>query len=182
MGTNYDGEFAGRCRAGSDIAEHLPLLSDLASQCGHVTEFGVRSGNSTLAFLHGLARRGSGILESYDIEQHQCEFPTAPSGVSWNFTRADTSALGDIAPTSMLFIDSLHTMRHVAAELEHASSVERYLVFHDTTTFGGNKQGDNGEMGICPAIWDFLCSKEGNNWRVHMHNVRNNGLLVLKRA
>jgi hypothetical protein len=35
----------------SDINEHLQTLHDLASECDHVTEFGVRTALSTTAML-----------------------------------------------------------------------------------------------------------------------------------
>lgn len=181
MGTELDAAFAARCKPGSDISEHLPKISELASECGHVTEFGVRSGLSTTAILHGLAKRGSGTLKSYDIEQHHAEIPALPAGVAWQFELADTAKLAEIEPTYMLLIDSWHTAEHVAAELQHAHSVGRYLVFHDTTTFAGAGQGDGGGMGICPAIFNFLGTLEGRCWEVFYHNPNNNGLLVLRR-
>lgn len=181
MGTELDAAFAARCKPGSDISEHLPKISELASECAHVTEFGVRGGLSTTAILHGLAKRGTGTLKSYDIEQHSAPIPALPAGVAWRFELADTSKLAEIEPTDMLMLDSWHTAEQVAAELRHAPSVNRYLIFHDTTTFAGPGQGDGGGMGICPAIFDFLATPEGLWWHVCYHNVSNNGLLVLKR-
>lgn len=181
MGTELDAAFAARCKPGSDISEHLPKIAELAAECSHVTEFGVRSGLSTTAILHGLAKRGTGTLKSYDIEQHRAEIPALPAGVAWQFELADTAKLGDIEPTDMLMMDSLHTAEHVTEELKHAGSVGRYLVFHDTTTFAGAGQGDGGKMGICPAIFNFLATPEGLWWHVCHHNPNNNGLLVLKR-
>ena len=184
MGTAaLDRAFADRVGAGkSDISEHLALLSVLATECAHITEFGVRTGHSTIAFLHGLSIRRSGTLCSYDIEHHQVDLPELPVGIAWRFNCANTGELCDLEPTDMLFIDTWHTCDHVAAELSHASIVHRYIVFHDTTTFAGNGQGDGGGMGICPAIFDFLASDEGSRWAVRTHCINNNGLLVLKRV
>src|SRR5262245_5381518 len=50
------------CSTPSDINEHLPILSELAQRCDHVTEFGRRTGNSTIAFIHAQPKR----LVSYD--------------------------------------------------------------------------------------------------------------------
>lgn len=183
MGTDIlDREFARRCEEGSDISAHLPLLSELAKTCAHVTEFGVRRGNSTVALLHGLCRRGSGTLKSYDIDPHCVEgLPALPPGVGWQFELADTAKLCDIETTDMLFVDTWHTAEHVRAELTQAKNVNWYIALHDTTTFAGPRQGDGGGDGICVAIFDFLASKEGRNWTVHHHNAANNGMLVLRR-
>lgn len=183
MGNELYAAFAARCKPGSDISEHLPMIAELAAQCSHVTEFGVRGGLSTTAILYGLSLRGSGTLKSYDIEHHHAEIPELPRGVAWQFEKADTAKLSEIEPTDMLMLDSLHTAEHVAAELWHAVNVSRYIVFHDTTTFAGAGQGDGGAMGICPAIFNFLASAEGyREWLVFRHNPNNNGLLVLKRS
>jgi hypothetical protein len=39
------------CAKETDIFEHLPVLSNLTSQCKHVTELGVGWAQSTRAFL-----------------------------------------------------------------------------------------------------------------------------------
>ncbi len=103
-----------RCQAPSDINEHLPQLRALANECWHVTEFGTRTGNSTIALLAGLAdydwlEYGADMkptLVSYDINSAGVVPPE--SLASWQFNQADTSKLPDIAPTDMLFIDTLH--------------------------------------------------------------------------
>jgi len=61
---HLDHAFEERCRRPSDINEHLVTLRDLAANCAHVTEFGVRKGVSTFALLHGQPNR----LISYDIQ------------------------------------------------------------------------------------------------------------------
>lgn len=176
-------DFSARCRSGSDIHEHLPALSKLASQCTHVTEFGVRGGNSTIALLYGLCAGGQqSALYSYDQAPHGIEFsPPLPPEVSWRFVLADTSALPQIAPTDLLFIDTLHTCAQVAAELRHAPQVRKYLAFHDTVLFGWVDEAPGNGPGIMQAIFDFLGSAEGIHWYVVSHAPRNNGLLILAR-
>lgn len=175
-------DFSARCRSGSDIFEHLPGLSALAQNCTHVTEFGVRSGNSTIALLHGLANAGAGTLESYDRNPPDLNPPPAtPPFVSWVFHQADTSALPEIAPTDFLFIDTLHTADQVRAELRHAPQVKKYLAFHDTVLFGLHDESPGTGPGILQAIWEFLATEEGQKWFVAAHAPNNNGLLVLRR-
>lgn len=173
-----------RCASQSDINEHLPKLRFLAYYCRHITEFGTRSGNSTVAFLAGLSAiaedsGGACKLVSYDI---------APAGIvppeclcAWEFNQADTGNLKYIESTDMLFIDTLHDCAQVEAELKHAPSVRQYLVFHDTVLFGWREESTDGLPGIMQAILEFLATDEGHKWRVLTHDVNNCGLLVLCR-
>lgn len=55
-------EFVYACIIPGDINEHVPLLYGLAKDCNSVTEFGVRKGVSTRAFLYANTK-----LTSYDI-------------------------------------------------------------------------------------------------------------------
>lgn len=178
--TPIEREFEARASCASDINEHMPLLSHLASQCRHVTEFGVRSGNSTVALLHGLDAGGGGELVSYDINTAGLATPDCKS--TWTFNQADTSRLSPIAPTDMLFIDTLHDCAQVVEELKHADRVRKYIAFHDTVLFGCREESSNGAPGINHAIWLFLASDEGQKWRVRSHDWNNCGMLVLRRA
>lgn len=196
------GEGAGH----ADIIEHLPLLHYLATQCTHITEFGVRTGNSTVAFLAGLAaspttglRAEGAFLSNFKSDEDAARFYAAHTGVlqsydinppsihivagsaewaQWHFTQADTGQLPDIAPTDLLFIDTLHTAAQVEAELRHAARVGRFLVFHDTVLFG--EHGEIGQPGIMPAIEAFR--RAHPEWREFCHMRNCNGLLVLERT
>lgn len=177
--------YRARCASGSDINEHMPRLRELATQCDHVTEFGTRSGNSTIAFLAGLSARAedSGracVLESYDINAADVQPPACCA--KWEFHRADTRKLEVISETDLLFIDTLHDCEQVRAELMHAPKAKRWLVFHDTVLFGWREESTNGLPGIMQAILEFLATDEGHKWRVESHAVNNCGLLVLWRA
>lgn len=160
----------------SDINEHMDTLRSLAQRCEHITEFGVRTGNSTIALLMGL-EKSSGSLYSYDINLPRLVLPILPHNVVWQFTQADTGALSSIRQTELLFIDTLHTTNQVAAELQHAHKVSRYIVFHDTVLFGD--KGEQGQLGITHAIYSFLAGNP--DWQVSAHYPNNNGLLVLAR-
>lgn len=184
MSKSLQEEYATRCAQKSDINEHMPRLSALAEQCRVVVEFGVRYGNSTVAFLHGLnaAFRDANTeaeLHSFDIEKARIEPPDAP-GVEWIFTQADTAKLPSIPKCDMLFIDTAHTCEQVRAELRHAQRVSHYLVFHDTTLFGWSDEFGGGGPGIMQAIFDFMATQEGRRWYVAAHYPENNGLLVLR--
>jgi cephalosporin hydroxylase len=176
--------FDARRASPSDINEHMPLLRSLAAQCCHVTEFGTRSGNSTVAFLAGLdvsflENKMPTVLESYDIAPAAVQPPDCYT--NWQFHLADTGKLERINATDMLFIDTLHDCAQVAAELKHAPRVGSWLVFHDTVLFGWREESTNGLPGIMQAILEFMATKEGRKWRVWSHDVNNCGLLVLRR-
>lgn len=159
-----------------DIAGHIAVLALLASQCASIAEFGVRTGNSTVAFLHGLGVGGD--LYSYDINDPQLGFDPLEiyTEVRWHFTKCDTSKLETIPEVDMLFIDTLHTYDQVSAELVHSRSVGRYLVFHDTEL--NRDQGENGQ----PGIWSAILQVLKHDWRIMIHFTHCNGLTVLERV
>ena len=154
----------------SDISEHLGMLRALACSCSHITEFGVRSGNSTVAFLAGLPLGCR--LVSYD-----CQPPPFTATSAWTFHRARTDELADIEETDLLFFDTLHTYAQLRAELRHGNRADKWLVFHDTVTFG--TVGEDGGRGLMPAILEF--TEDNPQWRQFAACRHNNGLLVLER-
>lgn len=166
-------------RTTSDINEHLPMLYFLAQQCDHVTEFGVRTGASTLAFLHGLQGRPA-TLRSYDINDQYGvqELLSRWTRVEWTFSICSTVLISRIEPTDLLFVDTLHNYDQVRQELAlHGEAARRWIVFHDTETFGVT--GDDGGRGINQAIDEWLEAKP--EWRIVYRTHRNNGLTVIER-
>ena len=166
-------------RTATDINEHLPMLYYLAQQCDHVTEFGVRTGASTLAFLHGLQGRPA-TLRSYDInDQYGVQDSlTKWTRVEWTFSICSTLSITPIEPTDLLFVDTLHNYDQVRQELAlHGDAARRWIVFHDTETFG--TVGDDGGRGINQAITEWLEAKP--EWRIVYRTHRNNGLTVIER-
>ena len=144
------------CIVPSDINEHLPTLCKYASMCDHVTEFGVRSVISTFALLAGSPK----MMVSYDIEDICMDALEleAKGTVRFRFLQGDTTKI-TISPTDLLFIDTLHNYRQLNTELElHASKVGKYIIMHDTTTFGEIGESYKGlpEKGLWLAIEEFL--------------------------
>lgn len=178
-------------RSGLAIAPHLPRLRALASGFDLAVEFGVKGGSSSAALLLG-ARR----VISYDlVETAQARALERAAGGRWDY-RIQDSRLAPPEPCDLLFIDSLHTYAQCRAELErHADAVGRYLVFHDTLTFGSiGADGETGRhswtytpqasvprehLGIRPAI-DELMARD-SSWRVAAVYHDSHGLLVLER-
>lgn len=168
----------------SDIVEHVPTLHRLAKQCRHVTEFGTRSAVSTTALAYALPEK----LHCYDLdysdEARQVLTLAAEAGVAVAFHRSSVLE-SEIEPTDMLFIDTWHVFEQMEQELAlHAEKVRRYLVFHDTETFGRYGEPLAGEafgarVGIWPAIEEFLF--ESPSWSLTVKNPRCNGLTILTR-
>ena len=111
-------EFLRRCADGSDIHEHLPRLYEEACRPGvRVIELGVRSGNSTAAFLRAITEYG-GELWSVDIGRFRLpeEWFTIDG---WHQLIGDDLELVDQLPddVDVLFIDTSHTYDQTLAEL-----------------------------------------------------------------
>jgi hypothetical protein len=161
------------CKKPSDINEHLPVLYALAMNCHTITEFGVRTGNSTKAFLYAATRVIGPSLDSYNLRIEPSIkklFDKARSEGAWAFEHVGNSLEIDIAPTDMLLIDSWHEYDHLTKELErHHHKVGKYLVFHDTITYPN----------ILSAIIHFMILHP--EWEFHNHYTHNNGLTILRR-
>lgn len=167
----------------SDINEHVPTLRRFASECSHVTEFGVRSGNSTRAIMAARPAR----LVSYDFREN--EFMTRlfsqeeGSGYPYSYILQDVLE-ADIEPTQMLFIDTWHSYDQLSEELKkHAGKVSRYIILHDTETYGftgENCYGKQARSGLWSALGEFFLKNP--TWRVLEHFPNNNGLTVLVRS
>ncbi len=182
---NLEWEYKLVCECKTDINEHLPVLRKYAEQCDHVTEIGLRFGNSTVAFM---AARPTKLI-SYDIQYNDkidyIKLIAEESGVDLEVRVEDAtpedrdSTLGE---TDLLFIDSNHHSRQCKLELKtHANKVRKYIIFHDCETFGyGETGGQGGEGGLWLAITPFLESHP--EWQIKDHFRNNNGLLVLERV
>jgi hypothetical protein len=171
-----------RCRSvESDIHAHLLRLAQLARECNHVTEFGVRSGMSTFAFMHGLSGKSRATLRSYDLgDPYNLYASIRPHiEIDWTFAHGSTLDAPTIEPTELLFIDTLHDYAQVKGELEkHGNQASKYLVFHDTVSFG--LHGETGGVGINLAIQEFM--RDNEHWQVFEHYDNNNGLTILARS
>ena len=162
------------CTLPSDINEHCPTLYALARECRHVTEFGTRTGNSTVALLYAQPDK----LVCYDMVRFpQVELLGRLAGrTEFVFVQADVLRV-EIEPTDLLFIDTRHDYEQLQEELRlQAGRVRRYIVLHDTTTFG--ERGETpGHIGLWPAVEEFLAQ---GNFRLKSREHHNHGLTVLE--
>ena len=141
---------------------YMPTISLLASKCDHVTEFGVREGQSTFALLNAKTPK----IISYDL-QHSTNAGLATKlaaieNVDYTFIIGNTIEI-EIEPTDLLMIDSNHTYEHLTKELQlHAGKVRKYLLFHDTVSAGkkdhrpGYKGPPIAKQGLLLAISEFM--------------------------
>jgi hypothetical protein len=94
------------------------------------------------------------------------------------FCQADVLQV-EVEETDLLFIDTWHVYEQLKQELAlHAARVRKYLVFHDTSTYGQVGEAA-GSRGIWPAIQEFL--QNNPQWSLHSHAANNNGLTILVR-
>jgi hypothetical protein len=109
------------------------------------------------------------------------ELETAARGAGIDFQFRQCNVLEvDIEPTDLLFIDTWHVEEQMREELRrHADKVRRFLVMHDTETFGlyGETVGCGG---IWPAISDYM--REHPEWRLLAHFTHSHGLTVFERV
>jgi predicted O-methyltransferase YrrM len=174
---DIDAAFEKVCKNGGDIRIHCKLLQELAQQCNHATEFGVRYGVSTTAIMAGSPRK----LVSYDVDTpptlHHLERLAAERDVAFSFRRKNVLNLASIEKTDMLFIDTRHTYSQLHRELSiHACSVSKLIVMHDTETFGFADNGGDGP-GMKKAIHEFLDNHR--SWCMLLHRDYGHGLTVL---
>lgn len=184
-----------KCSEKSDINEHLPTLKKYGQMCEHITEMGVRGGDSTVALLHSNPKK----MISYDIKDNYFTIKnyliseSEKIGTDYNFILSDTLKI-NIEETDLLFIDTLHTYNQLSKELSlHSKNVKKYIIIHDTTLFGYKdekiynhasellKEIKIEKQGLFNAVLDFLDSEGGMEWEILEKFDNNNGLTILKK-
>lgn len=175
----------------SDINEHLETLKRYSSDCEHITELGVRNVVSTWAFLSGNPKKYIGV-DILPCPIEAAERLAKEAGIDFTFIQADTLDPNFVLePTDLLFIDTWHIYRQLSQELKvHGNKARKYIIFHDTTSFGEEDEGHWNEYsklagqpgekrGLWTAIMEFL--EENPQWRLLERYTHNNGLTILVR-
>ena len=166
------------CNTTSDINEHLPTLFKYGKLVDHITEFGVRKGTSTVAFLYSAPKE----LISYDITDrkfnHKLFKKMIPHSTKFTFIKVNTLEV-TIKETDLLFIDTYHSYSQLSEELIlHGNKSKKYLIFHDTQTYGSVGM-DKKEPALQKAIHEFIDINK--HWILKDEFENNNGLIVLER-
>lgn len=190
---------------GCDIHEHVPTLIEYGSKVSSITEMGVRFGWSTRSFLFAEPRSLLSIDKFSWGSIEQAGGNPQPPGyypemyknlyngiVDFEFKIADTTKLDSISETDLLFIDTFHHKDCLEIELaKHGNQAKKYIILHDTATFGQKGQADASCLfidhpttdevgtGLWFAINPFL--QENPHWQIAEHFTNNNGLTILKR-
>ena len=169
--------FVEACARPTDIHQLLTVMRDTASGCKHITEMGVGTGQSTLAWLIVQPDK----LVCYDLGFQDCvhTLERVCGRTDFRFYLGHSFYV-DIEPTDLLFIDTNHNYSQIKEELRlHAEKVSRFIVMHDTTTFADHSE-DNLPPGMWQAIEEFLAAHP--EWTLMTRFHHNNGLTILKRV
>lgn len=165
-------------REPTDMIEHMETIRAYAKLCRSAVEFGVYDCTSTWALIAGRLER----LTSYDIDRRsdvdEVERAVQGSGTTFQFVLGDTAQV-EIEETDLLFIDSFHSYEHLTKELTlHVGKVRRFILLHDTTTFGYVDQTGDGK-GLWPAVEEFVARSP--EWHVRERFTNCHGLTVLEK-
>lgn len=194
---NLDHLYESFCSTPSDINEHLPTIKKYADKSVHITEFGVRGGLSTVALLMGLPKKMISYdidpIERHGLDRYQLKNEALSKNVDFEFKIGNVLEL-DIEETDLLFIDTEHSYLQLKSELiKHSSKVRKYIILHDTITYGfvdsncyGLRDtlgeidpGDFQKTGLVTAMNEFL--EKNHDWTLLESFDNNNGLSVLGR-
>ena len=164
------------CATPSDINEHLPALYELARECKHVTELGMRDGLAALALLWAQPER----LVRYDLVRNpEVDQLAALAGRTEFVFRQEDALQVDLEETDLLFIDAFRNREQLSASLRrHADRVRRYIVLPGTMSAAETGDGD-GRQGAWPAVEEFLAR---GAFRLRQRLTTSNGLTVLERG
>ena len=177
----------------SDINEHLPVLKKYAEQSESITEMGVRWIVSTYAFLMGFPSKLTSIdiqhPSTWDANITLVEEIAGSQNCEFKFILGNTLEI-EIEETDLLFLDTWHAYKQLKGELAlHAGKVKKFIVLHDTTTYGHKDESSYEswgadwkaeDKGIWPAVEEFL--EQNPEWSLAEKFENNNGLTILKRS
>lgn len=160
------------------VKGHHEMFVSYASQCHEVTELGINSGAATLAFLTSGCKR----VYSYNVDispnAHKINEAAREDGRRFRLINKDSLKV-KIGMTDMLYIDTDHWYGQIKAELNHHHTrVRRWIMMHDTETFGLVNPFDN-RPGMKAAIYEFL--ETHPEWDMKEHIETCHGLTILER-
>jgi hypothetical protein len=183
------------CQRPSDINEHLKTLKKYSEECEDIVEMGVRTIVSTWAFLSSNPKNMTSIdllhPSAFGADINEVYDAVKDTNINFQFIESD-SLLVNIDDCDLLFIDTWHDFLQLKKELNrHNSKVKKYIILHDTVTFGytnepldwsyppKNTDETNLPSGLCPAVDEFLLLNK--DWILFERHSNNNGLTILKR-
>jgi hypothetical protein len=164
----------------SDINEHLDTLRRYAEECETIIELGTGQTISTWAFLISKPKKFITVdivhPSTRGIDFQEIENEAKNLNINFEFILSDSRKV-DLPEHDLLFIDTLHNYSVLKEELlTHHNKTKKYIIFHDTISFGNKDEMGNG-IGLVPAIKEFL--KNNPDWQEKETYTNNNGLTVL---
>ncbi|MCI5051968.1 MAG: class I SAM-dependent methyltransferase [Simkaniaceae bacterium] len=184
----------------SDIHQHLPAMRELAKECSSVAEFGVRGMVSTWGFLQGMSenqnQQKSYIAVDLDApplnKLRQAKDLATALKIKFRFIRGNDLHI-NIPRVDLIFIDTLHTYKHLSFELEKfCHQAKKYICLHDTSPPWGHQDEpayyqvdpypawiDRNKRGLWPAVVDFLARHP--EWKLKKRYTNCHGFTILQR-
>lgn len=178
---NLEKIYTDLCNRPSDINEHLPTIRQYASGCDTFIEMGTRWCCSIYAALAGRPKKTISYDIAYNPAIEQVKAMAKAENLDFEFINADVLSI-TIPVCEVLLIDTKHNYLQLKRELAlHAKNVNKYIIFHDTTTFRSKDEFPEGSFkeGLWPAIEEFLMANQ--EWKMEKEFTNNNGLLIIKR-
>jgi GT2 family glycosyltransferase len=165
-------------RESSDISEHLNILYRMASTVDSVTSISAdNTAISTAAFVYAMPKWCITYCKLQAPEIIRLRSASKFAGLNYIYEQYRSGI--EIEPTDLLFLDSIKTEEVITRELnEYADKVRKYMIFHDTETFGSVGELP-GSRGIWPAIAGFV--RQHSEWRLFQHYSYCHGLTILER-
>ena len=155
---------------GPDFVLYYDHLSKLIKECNSYKELGVLSGVSAAAAI--LGNPALELVEMVDINfdtiaPHKHLFEEFNGRLVYN-NNSSVDAKIPVTEVDMLMVDSMHTYKHVRAELKlHAPKTRKYIVFHDAN-----------QAGVKQAIDEFV---EEGQWKYVICDNRSYGYAITER-
>jgi hypothetical protein len=160
------------------VKPHFDSLSGYASKCRIVTELGISTACSTLAFLVTYCNK----VYCYNVVVSQnaqiVKQAADKDGVFFRIINKD-SLKTKIKKTDLLYIDTDHWYGQIKSELyHHHKRVNNWIIMNNTETFGLVNPFD-GRPGMKAAIYEFL--EDHPEWQIKEHFEIGHGLTILER-
>lgn len=179
--TTLDSLYLRAVNAQTDINQHVPKLKELAEQCDHVTDIGMRPDVSSIGLLAGQPREMVHLVQpKHPVRQWAVgkEYEHVRGQTDIKVFSALTPAFDLPSETDLLFLDTKHNANQIYLELtKYAPKVRRYIVRHDTQIYG--ETGEDGGPGLLVGIRQYL--REHPEWSVVYKTDEQYGLMVLSR-
>lgn len=193
----------------SQMSEYITVLAEYAKGCDHITEMGVAIVCSTWAWLSARPKRLVSVDIDHLCPVDEVREAAKRIGVDFEFVAGDTNhgvtaelnkhcpwlnneehrgewnagkpiPYYDCEPTDLLFIDTYHHYASLAREFElHAPKARKYIILHDTVTFGRRGEGDD-HKGLMAAVEEFLAVNP--QWVTEKEYTSAPGLYIMKRV